>query len=84
MVKGMWLQYLYVGKGKYPRVRSQASRMVATNVAISGEVVARESVLAEETQLMQWGPPAMDRLWRNRPNYSSLSAQVAPLRVATH
>jgi hypothetical protein len=35
--------------------------MVATNVAISREVVARESVLAEETQLMQWGPPAMDR-----------------------
>jgi hypothetical protein len=23
-------------------------------------------------------------LWRNRPNYSSLSAQVAPLRAATH
>jgi hypothetical protein len=24
------------------------------------------------------------KLWRNRPNYSSLSAQVAPLRGATH
>jgi hypothetical protein len=24
------------------------------------------------------------KLWRNRPNYSSLSAQVAPLRAATH
>jgi hypothetical protein len=23
-------------------------------------------------------------VWRNRPNYSSLSAQVAPLRAATH
>jgi hypothetical protein len=23
-------------------------------------------------------------MWRNRPNYSSLSAQVAPLRAATH
>jgi hypothetical protein len=23
-------------------------------------------------------------LWRNRPNYSSLSAQVAPLRAAIH
>jgi hypothetical protein len=23
-------------------------------------------------------------LWRNRPNYSSLSDQVAPLRAATH
>jgi hypothetical protein len=24
------------------------------------------------------------RLWQNHPNYSSLSAQVAPLRAATH
>jgi hypothetical protein len=23
-------------------------------------------------------------MWRNRPNYSSLSAQVAPLKAATH
>jgi hypothetical protein len=29
-------------------------------------------------------PPARARVWRNRPNYSSLSAQVAPLRAATH
>jgi hypothetical protein len=25
-----------------------------------------------------------DQLWRKRPNYSSLSAQVAPLKAATH
>jgi hypothetical protein len=25
-----------------------------------------------------------DDLWRNRPNYSSLSAQVAPLKAVTH
>jgi hypothetical protein len=26
----------------------------------------------------------IEHVWRNRPNYSSLSAQVAPLRTTTH
>jgi hypothetical protein len=28
--------------------------------------------------------PGTNKLWRNRPNYSNLSAQVAPLKAATH
>jgi hypothetical protein len=31
-----------------------------------------------------WPQPSLSSLWQNRPNYSSLSAQVAPLKAATH
>jgi hypothetical protein len=33
---------------------------------------------------LQSGTAPISKMWRNRPNYSSLSAQVAPLRAATH
>jgi hypothetical protein len=33
------------------------------------------------TRYTHWFAPS---LWQNHPNYSSLSAQVAPLKAATH
>jgi hypothetical protein len=67
--------------GAMKQWRDDVDRLLRMAHSTSTRSKMRSSRRQHETSASVRSPSVM---WRNRPNYSSLSAQVAPLRAATH